>query len=256
MPIWKRWFVLICVALATEADAAGVSTEPILQLYPGSHWAPARRVAVSPNQRYVATASDDKTVRIWQSGDRKLVQVLRVPIGPGPQGRLYGVAFHPSRALVAIGGTAFAGGSGSVYLFEPLTGELIRAIETGPGEIKRLVWSADGRWLAAGFAAPGALRIFSPEGREVSSVPFRGDCYGIDISPSQTLAATDTSGSVHLFRLSESGTLERLTSVAAPAPTPVSVSFSNDGKQLALVHFSSERAFGGSHAGSAALGGG
>ena len=114
MPNWKLCLAVICIACASHVDAAELD-KPWLQLEPGAHWAPARRVAVSPDDRFVATASDDKTVRIWQTNGR-LVQVLRPPIGEGSMGRLYGVAFHPNQPLLAVGGTSADATGTSIFL--------------------------------------------------------------------------------------------------------------------------------------------
>ena len=231
----------ISVAFAVAASAFAQSDAPLLQLDPGTHWAPARRISISADQRFVATASDDKTVRVWRADSNALVHVLRPPIGVGAKGRLYGAAFHPTRSLIAVGGTSTISGRGRVYFFEPETGELLQTIDTGSGDIKRLVWSPDGRWLLAAFAARGGLKVFSSEGRETSSAVFDGDAYGLDVSNTQEIAATDASGKVHLFRLSEAGLLQRLLSVASPASLPISVSFSPGGRQLAVVHYGLER---------------
>jgi WD40 repeat protein len=241
---WTRWIVWVGALLTATAHAADLSTTPTLQLDPGTHGAPARRIAISRDQRWVATASDDKTVRVWHADGGNLLHVLRPPIGTGTNGRLYGVAFHPSQALLAIGGTGpgpTPGGPARLYFFEPQSGELLRSADAGPGEIKRLAWSADGRWLVAGFAAPGALKVFSADGRQVSSVPFQGDCYGLSLGQANAVAAADTGGSIRLFQLSDTGALERPASVAAPAAQPIAVAHSPDGKQLAVAHFAPDR---------------
>jgi WD40 repeat protein len=234
---------LFVVSLGTpfQPAVAQALPQPQLRLEPGTHWAAVRRIAVNADQSWVATASDDKTVRIWSAAERTLLQTLRPPLGEGTAGRLYGVAFHPRLPMVALAGTSANADRGQIYLFHPATGELLRTVDTGRGEIKRLVWDREGRWLAAAFAAPGAVRVFSVEGQETGFAAFTGDVYGLDISAKGVLAATDVTGSLRLFRLSAEGGLNLLSQTPTPAPEPIAVAFSPDGSRLALVHFSRGR---------------
>jgi hypothetical protein len=62
-------------------------------------------VAISADRTLLATASDDKTVRLWRLDTMSLQHPLRPPIGDGADGRLYGVAFHPQLPLIAGAGT-------------------------------------------------------------------------------------------------------------------------------------------------------
>ncbi len=213
----------------------------MLRLEPGTHWGPVRRVATNADHSLLATASDDKTVRVWQGDNLSLVQTLRPPVGEGAGGRLYGVAFHPSQPLLAVAGTPASGDTARIHLFQPLTAEWVRAINAGPGEVKRMVWSADGRWLAVAFASPGAVRLFSLQGEQTDAVSLPGDVYGLDVGPGGALAATDTAGHIHLFRTSEAGRLGPPRSVVAPGREPVAVAFSPDGQRLAVVHFARDR---------------
>ena len=64
------------------------------------HTALIRRIGVDAACRLLATASDDKTVRLWSLPDGKLKQVIRLPIGEGDAGKI--------RCNVAVAGRALA----------------------------------------------------------------------------------------------------------------------------------------------------
>lgn len=235
-----RWLTWIGMAACLTATQAQEASTPLLQLEPGAHWAPVRRIAISADQRLVATASDDKTVRIWLRDKRTPTQILRPDIGEGANGRVYGVAFHPAQSLVAIGGTG-PGGNGRIGLYRPETGELLLTWQPPRGEVKRLAWSADGRWLVAAFASPGGVRVYSANGAETARVDYAGDTYGLDLNAQGMVAATDTSGSLHLMRLSADGALSPVASIASRAAMPIAVAYAPDGNRLALAHFTPDR---------------
>jgi len=226
--------------------AASPARAPTLVIDPGFHTAPVRRLALSADGRFIATASDDKTVALWRADTAERLHVLRGMPGPGAQGRMYGVAFHPQRDLVAIGGTGAegsqgAGGAGAtIRLHAAGSGEFVRAIDAGRGEIKRLAWSTDGRWLLATFAAPGAARVFSEDGRRAADVPLRGDGYGLAAHATGTVAVTDSAGALHLFALSADGRLGAQAR-ADLGGTPVAVAFAPAGDRLAVVQFDPAR---------------
>lgn len=97
---------LLASWLAAAGAAAGAQeSAPQLRVETGTHTSSIQRLAVSADQRLLAKASDDKTVRNWRLEDAALLQVLRPPIGPAPEGRQYGTAFHPRQELIAVGAT-------------------------------------------------------------------------------------------------------------------------------------------------------
>ena len=68
------------------------------------HTAVIKRIGVNADETLLATGSEDKTVRLWSLPDGRLKRTLRLPIGPGNEGKVYAVALSPDGALVAAGG--------------------------------------------------------------------------------------------------------------------------------------------------------
>ena len=95
----------VAAATATVAAVPVTRETPRIQIDTGSHAAPIRGIALSPDQSLVVTVSDDKTGRIWDSATGQLRNVLRAEVGNEEIGRLYAVAIHPTQDLVALAGT-------------------------------------------------------------------------------------------------------------------------------------------------------
>src|SRR5713226_6551479 len=90
---------LLCVAGAQEQTEA-----PILRIDTGVHAAVILGVAASPDGKLIATASHDRTVRIWTLPSLGLVTTFHLPIGPSIQGAVYSVAFSPDGKFLATSG--------------------------------------------------------------------------------------------------------------------------------------------------------
>ena len=59
-------------------------TEPLLRLNTDRHTAAFFRIATDAQNRFVVTASHDKTAKVWSLPDGQLQTTLRVPIDDGP----------------------------------------------------------------------------------------------------------------------------------------------------------------------------
>ena len=78
--------------------------KPLLRIETGMHHAEVGCIGVDAANRYLVTGSHDKTVRVWDLRTGTLLRTLRLPIGPGDEGRVYAVAISPDGRTVAVGG--------------------------------------------------------------------------------------------------------------------------------------------------------
>ena len=87
---------VFAVMLAGVPSAVvGQTVDPILRVETGMHTTLIRRVVVDAARNRLITASDDKTIRVWQMPEARLLNVLRVPIDSGHEGQLFGLAVSP-----------------------------------------------------------------------------------------------------------------------------------------------------------------
>src|SRR5437899_11692274 len=91
---------LLLVGVCAQAQ----SVKPYLRIETGAHTASAARIDVDAAERFLVSASDDKTARVWDLRSGKLLKILRPPIGDFEEGKLYAVAVSPDGATVAVGG--------------------------------------------------------------------------------------------------------------------------------------------------------
>ncbi|HEX3306566.1 MAG TPA: hypothetical protein VHS32_10010, partial [Streptosporangiaceae bacterium] len=185
---------------AEEAQAAGLYDRPVLVVDPGVHTAPINRLDADREGRFLVTASDDKTVRVWAAEDGRLLRTLRLPAGPGDVGKAYAAAISPDGALVAAGGWALSRDH-DVYLFDRASGRLLRRVGGLPNVVLHLAFSPDGARLAATIWGGKGVRLIDPAaGRVVAADEGYGDrSYGAAFDAAGRLATTSWDGKVRLY---------------------------------------------------------
>lgn len=233
-----RIFVLAALGLLSAGVVRGEQqpeAQPVLRLETGMHTAPIRAAAVDAGGRLLATASLDKTVRLWSLATGEQLRVLRPAIGAGAEGELFAVAVSPDGHFVVTGGwTGFEWEkANSLYVFETGTGQLVRRIGGLPQVINRLAWSPDGRYVAAGLAGANGIRVFETGGwhEVVADGDYKGPVYGLAFDGSGRLAAAAFDGGVRLY----GADFRPLARAKAPGGGhPYSVAFSPDGSVVAV----------------------
>ena len=104
-PLYLISFLLAALAMTQVSRAqTQPSNEPIPRVETGMHAAIIKHAAIDQAGHLLATASQDKTVRLWSLPDGKLIRVLRPPIGDGYEGQVFALAISPDGQRVIVGG--------------------------------------------------------------------------------------------------------------------------------------------------------
>lgn len=235
LPLATCLATVILLNAAPQATAGEPPTNPIIRINTETHSAKIMDIATDPAGKLLATASFDKTVKIWDAATGKLVKTLRPPVGIGNDGTLNTVAFSADGKSVATGGNTGNSWdkSYSVYIFDVHSGEMIHSIRNLPQFIYRLAYSPDGSKLAVAFNNGQGISLFSTSGYKLlwSDSAYRGDCYGIDFDRSGNLAVASDKGNFKMYRPDGTLIFEKSTEEGVRI---FSLRFSPDAKHIAL----------------------
>ena len=108
-------------------------------------------VAWSPDSRQVASASEDRTVRLWSLKHKKPLKTLT------SHTVALGVAWSPQGKYVASGSS-----NGAVHVWDVKSGQEVRTMMGHHNTVRRVAWSADGKQIAVA-ASNGLLWLWDIE---------------------------------------------------------------------------------------------
>jgi WD40 repeat protein len=121
-----------------EVDLRDAQTGSLLHRLVG-HASTINDAEFSSDGRYVVTASDDHTARIWNVRTGALVHVLRGHFFP-----VYAASFSPDGRWVVTASQLTAG------LWSAQTGELVQYLHGHTKPLTSVSFSPDGRWIVSG----------------------------------------------------------------------------------------------------------
>lgn len=234
---WGRFFVwtlAVWSVVASTAWAGIVPAEPMLRIESGMHTSRINRIGVDRDNRVILTASHDKSLRLWDADDGRLIKTLRIAIGSGKEGNLYAGALSPYGRIAAVGGwTKQDTGKHAVYLIDVSTGEMLRRIGGHPNVITDLAFSPDGRHIAAALYGGNGIRVYRvADGKQVlKDTDYGSQSYGLAFSPDGRLAATCYDGYLRLY----DAQFKLIAKKKTPGGTKgFGIAFSPDGREIAM----------------------
>ena len=194
------WFVLVFFcSLGLHAQF-----ETHVTIETEGHMAAIKGMCFSPNGKLLFTASDDKTLRIWDVENEILLKTYRGYIDNGLVGSMATVAISPDGSQIAVAGILGKHHKdyGSIRLIDSNTGEIKNVILGHESSVVALEFTSNGKFLISG-SNDGNIGIWNTSSMEGGALSgHTSGVYGISISPDMTrLVSSDDAGIIMVWRL-------------------------------------------------------
>jgi eukaryotic-like serine/threonine-protein kinase len=192
----------------------------------GSHGAVVNDVAAAPSGSMFASASDDRTARVWSRDGRRVATLA------GHSSRVTAVTFSPDSATVAT-----ASEDRSVRIWDAHSGRQL-ALLAHSEPVSAVRFSPDGSWLASGSGGSNAVQLWDVRrgvtNRSLTFATARtySSISAVAFTPngSRVLAARATDGAIGVWDVRSGRMVATMTGHSAG---PGSLTFNPDGSRLA-----------------------
>ena len=142
---------------------------------------------------------------MWSAQDGRLIKTFRMPNGKGHGGKAYSVALSPDGRYLAVGGWDAQYEDDQrrrIYLFDKLTGKVVRRIGKFLNVIHHIAFSNDGQFMAATLGGVQGMRVWrTSDWKEIASdkKDYKGDSYGGTFGPDNSFYTTSFDGHIRKY---------------------------------------------------------
>ncbi len=240
MPHGSRWTLfmrrraclpvaLIALVSAASVHADAVSVEPA-KVFAG-HDAEVYSAALSADSGLLATASYDKTVRLWNAGSAQAIATYK-----GHEAKVMCVAFSPDGQTIVSGSA-----DKTLKLWQVVKQpqerdqtdgpEALRTFKEHPAFVHCVAFSPDGQTIASGSAAKTVHLWKNEDASQLHSLEaHESSVYAVVFSPDgKTLASSGLDTQIKLLNVADAKEIQKLSGHQEGV---LALSFSDDGKFL------------------------
>jgi WD40 repeat protein len=219
---WPNWEVQADTrtqVLATLQEVVyGLRELRILKGYSGGN------ISFSPDGKTIASASDDKTVKLWS------VEGTQLHTLKGHSSKVTSVSYSPDGKIIAS-----ASEDNTVKLWS-IEGTQLRTFRGHSGAVTSVSFSPDGKTIASA-SSDGSVKLWSIEGKQLHSLKEQSrGVTSVCFSPDgKTITFVSGDGTVKSWSIESREFLFLPEGEEAEGNLLISVSFSPDGKTIAFA---------------------
>jgi WD40 repeat protein/serine/threonine protein kinase len=179
-------------------------------------------IAFSADSRWLATASTDRTIKVWDVASGALLGTMR-----GHEGSINALAYSPDGKWLAS-----ASDDGSVRLWDGYSGGHRAVLQGSTGSLFAAVFSPDGKLLASAGRDRTIFIWDVASGKRLAAMEgSKGDVFALAFTPDgKTLASA---GADKMIRIWNPQRFEELSELAGHKDPILSLVYSPDGRLLA-----------------------